>query len=66
LEAALGEARLRLSIPGWPEGVVESRELSFTIVDEGWLSWSMRNVAVATLLLVCGVVLWRRRARLHA
>lgn len=65
MEAALGEARLTLSIPGWPEGVVESREFSFTIVDEGWLSWSMRNVAVATLLLVCGVVLWRRRARLH-
>jgi len=66
LEAALGEARLTLSIPSWPEGAVEVRDFTFTIVDEGWLSWSMRNIAVAALLLVCGVVLWRRRARRHA
>jgi len=66
LEAALGEARLILSIPSWPEGAVETKEFAFTIVDEGWLSWSMRNAAVAALLLVCGLVLWRRHARRRA
>jgi hypothetical protein len=66
LEAALGEARLTLSIPGWPEGSVQAKEFTFTIAEESWLSWSLRHAAVAGLLLACGLLLWWRKRWLES